>query len=516
MIETSPVRHRSYDRSIMNKHQMGNIVRTHVAEDHFVIEHGVGLMKDRMVRLKEKSGSGEYGVDIFDLAVSGGRLPSVDLNGTPIVEAGQYLPRSVLARLRQEFQSGLLAASVGIQGLVDDEVTTVLSQFPGGSGTFRCSTLQLIEQCRFPDHDLDGRPLSALSGLPLSSGVKSVLFARFGTRFMSTLQIEKSSRKDPLVHLSLWCERILIDPYVLLLNDWRLPSQDAKGKDLEMFARARLEPDQIATIQRRWQSSISTLSDYFHFKKTKYSRLLRMHKEFIARLHKLDTDAMVRYVNGSFSGMSFQGSSACFPNPFLAVPGEAVMMKDMSRPLTTGAPDDRWGVRNIDAMKMSDMKLLISVIHKAPQPLRRLTLFRGMTLEPPTDGKFLFHPSILSTSLLEVMALRFIGNSEHASLLVIEVDTRTVPVLAIYNSFVEVTYISNEFEVLLPPVVLKVKRVQENVDVFRTLTQTDRRALGMVVGPEQIRPIRVVHVEAAPPYGIDLDARCVRLSLSPG
>lgn len=115
------------------------------------------------------------------------------------------------------------------------------------------------------------------------------------------------------------------------------------------------------------------------------------------------------------------------------------------------------GIDRVSNIILRELKSLYRTIQKAPQPVKHVRLFRGISIKSYQDlnvGQEFNHPFIMSTSTFLSEALSFV-EGDPCCIIMLDVDVTKVPVLMVYNAFVQVTPMNNEFEVLLPPVVMK-------------------------------------------------------------
>ncbi len=328
-----------------------------------------------------------------------------------------------------------------------------------------------------------------------------------GTRLSSCPITLTQKDNDPYVYVNIACSDFVFDPYNLLTRQWRLPYQDIQGKRLKHpLSNFELPPNIITRIEVEWESSISELEDYFRFRQSKYLKMLKRHSAYISKLHKSDTDAIIRYIRGNIMKIKYTKNSACFQ--FNANPGDSI---DIATPeiyvvnnLTPEqkAFNDRHHVENIGLFQMKDVQSIMSVIQRAPQSIRHITLFRGVDLPMYYNamvGQRLFHPSIMSTSLMKISSLNFVSGPT-SCLLVLEVDTKHVRTLAIYNYFSDVVPMRNEFELLLPPVELEVIEVQ-TVNLDEILTPLEKR-MAKNYPHFKMQAVKIVRVKVMKPKSV--------------
>ena len=323
---------------------------------------------------------------------------------------------------------------------------------------------------------------------------------------------------DPYIYLQIACSNFVFDPYNLLTRQWRLPNRDIFGKSLSSpLANFELPSDIITRIETEWESSITEIEDYFRFRQSQYLKLLKIHHLYISKLHKIETDAIVRYIRGNLLEIKYSEKSACFDpakNPGKSIDTatpEIYIVKTLTD--EQKAFNERHHVENVGLFQMRDVELIVSVIRRAPQPIRHVTLFRGVEIPMYYNavvGQHLFHPSVMSTSLLKVASLNFVPGPK-SCLLILEVDTKFVKTLVVYNYFSNVVPMQNEFEVFLPPVELEVIEVQ-TINLDDTLTPLEKRMLRMNPNPK-MRQVKVVRVKTMKPKSVQFlwNQQCIEL-----
>jgi len=426
-------------------------------------------------------------------------------SGVVLGSEKKYLKPDTLLRLRELYKLDILDSRIQIESCDIDWLTLKFD-----SDTYKLPSVALRTTCRFP---MSGVP-HELANEMLTPKVKFSLLNTFRQDIMQSIKISKANPKDPYVEMIIWCDSFTIDPYKLLINNFSLPWKDVQQKSLDLYAQQKLGKDQVDEIESKWETSIEEMSKYFQMKHTKYMKMLKVQGHYISKLHKSETDALVRYIRGSMMGLKYAESRVCFET-------DSYNSNDLANPVisfSSGSKieshfNKKFSIQNINKLNIADVKTIISVLKHAPQPVRRLLLFRGVQniyFNTAKVDDILYHPNIMSTSAMLVTSLGFVGGP--CCLLELEVDTDEVHALFVYNYFSRSVPMANEFEVVLPPVVMKVQSIN-TIDMNKKLTKLELRMMRLQDGSvDNERLIKVIRVKVMKPKNIHFDQNCISLS----
>jgi len=341
--------------------------------------------------------------------------------------------------------------------------------------TFYIDPVYVAENHVYPEKDKFGKSLKRWANIEVHDDkVRKAVVDIMSRYYTHIKQIAKNS-----VAITIGTEETYeLDPYKLLLQDWMLPEDDIIN---EWYSDFRLNDKMIHKLQSKYSASFHEIQKYFEFRDSKWFAILKIHNKYLENLTKPHTDILVRYIRGDMMSIQHSKDRTCFTLS-RKTPG-SYDANDISRPKSFAFRSSKFmdsfktEYPNIQTAK--DVKTLVNIIHKSPQPKSTSVLFRGMK-DPLLNvqvGDTISHASIMSTSNLLIGGLmwaQFAGTP--GSLLVIEVDPSQVPMLCVGNAFTRVVTMSNQLEVILPPLFLHINRIEEKENVMQEFSEIERRA----------------------------------------
>lgn len=329
--------------------------------------------------------------------------------------------------------------------------------------------------------------------------------------------ISVSKNRDNLVDIKIFEQNLAYDPYRLLINNWRIIGDtDDENHYVDIRLRGFPLPTRIIVeIEKKWENSIFEVQDYLQFCKTVFRPLLKKHHTYISNLKKIYLDPIVRYIRGTSMNLKYGVNSVCFGGQSYNSSITSLQSSD-SFNLTNEEKlfNIKHHVRDVGLYNMKDIHSIMDVIKKSPKPKTPIKLFRGIKISDiynASVGQKLYHPSIMSTSLMVTTGVEF-SSGQNPCLLELSIEPKECNCLAVYDYFSDVVPMRNEFEVLLPPCVMIVSNVYET-KISDYLTPIEKRIanLSNMVFPSQIR---IIQVDVKKPANISFnwDAQCITMS----
>ncbi len=455
----------------------------------------------------------------FSLLDNDGLIPAFDQKGQRIPNNNYKIPRETIDSIAQMYFSDILNDSVQIGNGPSAQRIQLTYRPPGVADGILLifNPLDLLFLCRFPSTDLSGNVVPhPLNHAQLTRTVKTLLSTLLPQEVSSKIQVRSVDGRPDDVNIVIGCDSFFFDVYGLLYRDWYLPPNDTNLQDTTAYKDVHLPENLIDMIQKKWQHSLVSFQKFLTFDRDPRGALIRLHADYIESLTKKQTDPIIRYVRGDLEHMTYSGKQACF----LRDRPTQTEVEDITVPYTfsSNPKRKRRRVKTADFNRLSqmDVRSITSTIHAAPRPsIGHLTVYRGLyypNFEQSKEGDTLYHPSIMSTSLMRSVALGFVSDKT-CCLVELELNPSQLPFLCIFNSFTRVVPMFNEFEVLLPPVVMKVNRVKY-VDIMQVLTPMEKRLLFHTKPELRQRTtwtMRIMTVTPVLPYRTSFGDTCITL-----